>query len=188
MVVFRYGGYAGRLEEVLWRTIIRDSACSSHPTIQVRRAALGDIHKTEAWLKYLNAQADGNVDSSVVVAAGPESRSQHQQWANYIFPPEYEDIKVDVVVNTLGAQLFVTDDGRIGSGPFFIASQEGVAPGDEIYLAAGSRMPLLLRRAGPPSAERGDVAYALVGVCYLHGIMDGEGTATFGNFRSVYIT
>jgi len=82
----------------------------------------------------------------------------------------------------------VTDDGRIGSGPFFIASQEGVAPGDEIYLAAGSRMPLLLRRAGPPSAERGDVAYALVGVCYVHGIMDGEGTATFGNFRSVYIT
>lgn len=122
-------------------------------------------------------------------AAGSESRPRHQQWAYYVFPPEREEIETDIVSNTLGAQLFLTDSGHIGSAPFFILSQEGVVPGDEVYLAAGSKMPLLLRRAGPPAQEDGgEVAYTMVGVCYVHEIMDGEGVADSGEiFRSLYM-
>ena len=48
---------------------------------------------------------------------------------------QYEDIKTDVVVNTLRPQPFLTDDGRIGSRPFFISSQAGVMQGDVVYIS-----------------------------------------------------
>jgi hypothetical protein len=62
-------------------------------------------------------------------------------------------------------------------------------PGDKVHLAAGNRMPLLLRLVEPPAEDGTDVAYALVDARCVHGIMDGEGITGFGeSFQSLHLT
>ena len=57
--------------------------------------------------------------------------------------------------------FFTTDSGHIGFGP------KCTTPGDQVYILIGSDMPFLLRPAGKK--------FELVGACYVHGIMYGEG-------------
>lgn len=56
--------------------------------------------------------------------------------------------------------LFVTDDDLLGIG------QGPAKPGDQVVVFFGGRMPFLLRPVGP--------RWRLLGVCFIHGIMEGE--------------
>ena len=57
-----------------------------------------------------------------------------------------------------------THDGYIGSGPF------STCKGDVVIIAAGGKIPFMLRRVGPPE----DMKFQLLGDTYVHGIMHGE--------------
>ena len=57
-----------------------------------------------------------------------------------------------------------TQKGLLGLGPYW------AQPGDQVWVVAGGRTPLVLR---PVPESKGSRA-ALVGEAYVHGIMNGE--------------
>ncbi|PMD57267.1 uncharacterized protein K444DRAFT_483861, partial [Hyaloscypha bicolor E] len=63
-----------------------------------------------------------------------------------------------------GRRFFVTKKGYFGIGPAELEE------GDEIYILAGGKVPLVLR----PLPESQPNTFELVGDCYVHGVMDGE--------------
>ncbi|KAG4438617.1 hypothetical protein IFR05_005900 [Cadophora sp. M221] len=80
---------------------------------------------------------------------------------------------------TFKRRLFITDTGFLGIGP------AGLRTGDKLHLLVGGRAPFILREAstrkvplianrpGLGSVER--VCSEIIGDCYAHGLMDGEG-------------
>jgi hypothetical protein len=73
----------------------------------------------------------------------------------------------------IGRRIFVTKKGYFGIGPAELEE------GDEIYILAGGKLPLVLRPL-PKSRPR---TFELVGDCYVHGIMDGEAVSGHGSGR-----
>lgn len=65
-------------------------------------------------------------------------------------------------------EIFSTKSGLIGIGPPYIQ------PGDLLCIIIGAQSPFLVRRCMSPTAESAPV-YELVGDCYVHGLMNGEG-------------
>jgi hypothetical protein len=66
--------------------------------------------------------------------------------------------------NIYGWKFFTTQRGLVGLGP------PSSMAGDLVYVFNGGGVPFLIRR----SATRAG-AYRLIGECYVHGLMDGEG-------------
>ncbi|KAI0867775.1 hypothetical protein GGS24DRAFT_484527 [Hypoxylon argillaceum] len=78
--------------------------------------------------------------------------------------------------HSLQLRLFRTACGHLGSG------SQSCREGDLVWIVAGSRVPLLLRKV------TSEAAYALVGGAYLHGFMQGEAlqrNMTFENFTLI---
>jgi hypothetical protein len=74
-------------------------------------------------------------------------------------------------------KLLFTSSGRIGLGPAAFGSiiEFGdVAIGDEIHVAFGSNLPIILRPVLCEGASGSRKVYTFVGTCYLNGIMDSE--------------
>jgi hypothetical protein len=63
-----------------------------------------------------------------------------------------------------GRRFFITKKGYFGMGPAQLAE------GDQVYILAGGKVPLVLR----PVLESQPNTFELVGDCYVHGVMDGE--------------
>jgi hypothetical protein len=74
-------------------------------------------------------------------------------------------------------QYVFTEGSRFAIGP------ESAEPGDEIWILAGSNVPIVLRKASSGNASR----YSFVGQAYVHGIMFGEAIthATADGLRSI---
>lgn len=80
----------------------------------------------------------------------------------------------------------LTSQGFLGMGP------QTVEKGDEVFVAKGSRLPLILRpiehtvtqKLGIPGHERG---YLFVGQCYLHGFMDGEAVKSDTKWETIHL-
>ena len=80
---------------------------------------------------------------------------------------------------TFRRRIFFTDTGFVGTGP------AGIQRGDALYLLVGGRAPFILRKSGkckvPLVSSRRQLVtmerncYELIGDCYVHGLMDGEG-------------
>ena len=70
---------------------------------------------------------------------------------------------IDQTIDTqkMNRRLFITSKGFIGLG------SQTVEAGDKIYLLFGAEVPIMLRQDG---AE-----FVLLGECYVHGLMNGEG-------------
>jgi len=67
-----------------------------------------------------------------------------------------------------GRELFRTDSGLLGLGPYALRET------DEICILGGAKVPFALRRiTGKPRH------YQLIGECYVHGIMSGNGMQHF---------
>ena len=68
-------------------------------------------------------------------------------------------------------RFYRTVDGRFGW------AVDGTQPGDLVVLFHGCQFPFVLRQTGGGGANRvvGAEAFRIVGDCYIHGLMDGEG-------------
>lgn len=66
-----------------------------------------------------------------------------------------------------GRRAFVDADGRPGLAPRLSF------PGDAIALFTGGQVPVMLRESSD-----GSLGFGVLGTCYVHGLMDGEGTET----------
>ena len=64
----------------------------------------------------------------------------------------------------LGRSFFFTKKGYFGTGPAELKE------GDEIYILAGGKLPLVLR----PFSDAPPYTFELIGDCYVHGVMNGE--------------
>ncbi|KAI9710900.1 MAG: hypothetical protein M1820_002335 [Bogoriella megaspora] len=71
--------------------------------------------------------------------------------------------------------FFITANGYIVLGP------PGMSNNDKVCLLLGGKVPFLLREIGKD--PNGENNYALVGECYVHGLMNGEGL-DMGELRS----
>ncbi|KAK0629549.1 heterokaryon incompatibility protein-domain-containing protein [Bombardia bombarda] len=67
-------------------------------------------------------------------------------------------------------RVFRTDGGLLGTGP------RSLRKGDEIWVLGGARVPMVLRRLGA-GVGGGNRYHALVGECYIHGIMHSMQTS-----------
>ena len=65
--------------------------------------------------------------------------------------------------------------------------------GDEVWIAKGGKMPLVLRRTGAASQDNGTIIalvpeFEFVGDCYVHGIMGGEWVLHMGdNYKEIHL-
>ncbi|KIW34735.1 uncharacterized protein PV07_01493 [Cladophialophora immunda] len=75
--------------------------------------------------------------------------------------PDLFSIARSCLENVSSRAFFATNTNYVGFGPTC------TAPGDQVYLLLGSDVPFILRPAGEK--------FKLVGACYVHGIMYGEG-------------
>lgn len=88
-------------------------------------------------------------------------------------------------LETKSRRFFITRTGGMGLGP----PQTRV--NDQIFLLDGGDYPFLLRPAGGSSLDDHDdigESHKLVGDCYVHGIMHGEGLSGYPQcWRTVYV-
>lgn len=84
-----------------------------------------------------------------------------------------------------GRRLFLTSRGYIGMAP------AEAQPGDEIMFMRGAWAPYVFRGVDMSKVEGWDRArrtFTLVGEGYLHGVMDGMGTASMGeNWEGIWL-
>lgn len=62
-------------------------------------------------------------------------------------------------------RLFRTDNGLLGTG------MKSVAKGDEVWVLAGSKLPMLVRKRQVAGCDN---EFNLIGETYLHGVMHWE--------------
>ena len=156
------------MEEAFFRTLFSD--CSS--TNPVRRATADDIANCQTWWAWLQKDF---------------AAARNTEWATVVRPPELHDIMQAFEDRTRSRRFFLTKQGRFGTGPGAISDgKKEISVGDEIHAVIGSSVPLVFRRVESSHVEIGEAeregpvenqiqSYSLVGTCYVHGIMDGEG-------------
>ena len=82
--------------------------------------------------------------------------------------------------------LFTTANGYAGLGP------QGLKKGDIICIILGAATPFIIResermeRAGNEHMVHGDGIFVLIGECYIHGLMGGEGM-TMGEVHDIVL-
>jgi hypothetical protein len=123
-----------------WRTLVNDMLVREDFATR-RRCQTGDYKTYRTWVKEL-----GNPYT-------PYWKIRHVR----IFQAAFREA-------SLGRRFFVTKKGYFGVGPAELEE------GDEIYILAGGKVPLVLR----PLPESQPNTFELVGDCYVHGVMDGE--------------
>ncbi|KAH7327084.1 hypothetical protein BKA65DRAFT_509902 [Rhexocercosporidium sp. MPI-PUGE-AT-0058] len=137
-----------------------------------RRASKDEVEEIVSWILQL-----GGLSGPV----GLWERLSHQHslsaptTARKISPNMLDSIRTA----NFKRRLFITDTGFLGTGP------AGLQRGDNLYVLLGGRAPFLLRESSirevPLIANRpglGSVKRScleIVGDCYVHGLMDGEG-------------
>lgn len=74
--------------------------------------------------------------------------------------------------------LFITEDGRVGLGPW------DIAPGQQVWIVGGSRWPFVLTsESTSPHAAAHTRDLAFVGECFVYGIMKGDAPGINVEFR-----
>ncbi|KAH8599679.1 heterokaryon incompatibility protein-domain-containing protein [Bisporella sp. PMI_857] len=88
-------------------------------------------------------------------------------------------------ISTLGRRFFISEEMHMGLAPSHTAIS--YSHPDEIFVIPGARSPFVLRPVGERYVTGDGIAqaYEVVGECYLHGFMDGEGMADFQKEKRV---
>lgn len=133
-------------EEVLWRSLIANVDESG----RLAPSKYGDFY--QSWLAMLKMPVEQpggwtKADEDLFFQA----RQFAAAWNNH----------------GKGRKLFHTSRGYLG------LTSLGTCKGDIVCLFLGANVPFILRSSTP--TEAGDRTYALVGECYIHGLMSGEG-------------
>ncbi|UKZ75620.1 hypothetical protein TrVFT333_003308 [Trichoderma virens FT-333] len=120
-----------------------------------------------------NPKGLSQVDREAVLWHDPRFQTtEDAKWGQY----SQSDFLVEQWINglTLNTTFFVTDSGYLGLGP------PGTNVGDEVWCLFGGHMPFILR---PVATTREAVLgpgqkrlHQVLGICYVHGIMNGEVT------------
>ncbi|KAI7774757.1 hypothetical protein LA080_007922 [Diaporthe eres] len=176
--------------EVLWRTLITDLYSRRHPApdhcgklfmeyilnLQIRHtlAPWSDVdfmpHQSHThadniqprWHDLLRSESEG-----LAVYKKRMSTIMESIFQGTYSPMNLAELQHDLdIASGSSRRLFRTDNGLLGTG------MKSVAKGDEVWVLAGSKLPLLMRKR--PSSER-DNEFRLVGEAYVHGIMHWEG-------------
>ena len=156
-------------KEILWQTIVGDYSTSSALIDSPRLS-----RAFEYWYKY-HRLSTGKVISSIFDSYLPNKSDVYER------VQLFEDMKC----RSLSTQpVFSTVQKRLlGYGP------EGLLPGDTVCIIKGAVIPFLLRpdtdavRSGEQNGKR----WRLVGGCFVHGLMYGEGLS-MGEMEEVIIT
>lgn len=174
-----YGDFEGA-RAAIWRTMVanRDinvralekdySSLLAVPAISMAQGSFSDEDleavASSHLLEYCNQFYGGNAD---FIIAG-------ERVANYWFSqPNFTEIDSSTLRDALIARdrvnlyrrLFTTATGYVGIGP------QDALQSDVICILFGCSMPLMLREV--------DGGFRLVGECYVHGLMNGEGLETW---------
>ncbi|KAI0381098.1 heterokaryon incompatibility protein-domain-containing protein [Hypomontagnella monticulosa] len=87
-----------------------------------------------------------------------------------------------IKISTMGKKFFLSQGGRMGLAPFYAGlSHHRILRKNRVLVFPGGKAPFVLRPVGkrhvPGLGMR--PCHELVGICYLHGFMDGEGMEDF---------
>ncbi|KAJ9641472.1 hypothetical protein H2199_005442 [Coniosporium tulheliwenetii] len=154
-------------EETFWRAVFADTIGEYEDENSKdvnRRFQNRDLAKVLRWWEWLQTQAKTSLS--------PEWSSLRTRFHEEGF----HTITNMFWHSTETRKLIFTSAGRMGTGPaaFGFLEFADVAVGDQIHVAFGSNLPIILR----PLQRGGTIAlikaYKFIGTCYLHGIMDGE--------------
>ena len=168
----------------LWRTCIADRSELDRPA-DPEYGGYMEAFKYNTFLKYTTDYASG-------FRGPPETRREN------ITPQEQEllDTRDDLLYLAMsgpqkategiqGVALFSAALGSACQGKCFAVTEKGymaIAPpgtkeGDMVCLVMGAEVPFILRPLleDDKGVMNKEQCYALVGECYIHGIMDGEG-------------
>ena len=141
-------------QEVLWRTLVGNSS---------RELGIAPPEYGEFWQQFYEMVKLGSDDDT-------RTRIQAHPYMNP-FKSVYEWLE--------SGRLFVTQGGFVGMG------WAGMQKGDKVALIIGALTPYLLREVPAGLAgEAGQTKYQLVGECYVHGLMNGEGL-TMGDVEDI---
>lgn len=66
---------------------------------------------------------------------------------------------------------------------YFVLGPDALQAGDVVAVLRGGKVPFVLRKV---SVDGGDERWVLVGECYVHGLMDGEGWDVEGVEEEVF--
>lgn len=146
------------MEEAIWRTMIGDRYPFERPAPKV----LGE--HCRRWLGELESLNGSKTDLHSRWLVGDLSPSSQEAIA---WMEAFEKCAA-------GRRLFVTARGFIGMGP------PGATVDDEVVLIFGAATPFVVRhpegsKCGLFSSLGCNLPFHMVGECYIHGLMDGEG-------------
>ena len=131
--------------DVLWRVLIANTIRPGLPAREEYR------HFFESWLLFHHQPAANGNDGSI------DKSTWDEAWT---FNGPFSDAMEARVI-------FTTKRGLIGIGPPYMQS------GDLICIIIGAQTPFLVRKI--KSATEQAPMYEVVGDCYVHGLMNGEG-------------
>ncbi len=131
--------------DVLWRALIANTIRPGLPAGEEYR------HFFESWLLFHHQPAANSNDGSI------DKSTWDEAWT---FNGAFSDAMQARV-------LFTTKKGLVGIGPPYMQ------PGDLICIIIGAQTPFLVRKS-KLAIEQAPM-YEVVGDCYVHGLMNGEG-------------
>ena len=151
----------GELKNAFWRTLTVDVVVSATRGKEIWYKRASECHGEDFW-SWWTAVLGGALEIS-------QGSAMNALLAN-------------ITTAISRRRFFITDKGYIGNGP------AKMQPGDEIFILCGGKMPLVLRpdlseRFQQGLSQESRPLHALVGDCYIHGIMDGEAASNF-EYRS----
>ena len=134
-------------EDVLWRALLANTIRPGLPAREEYRQFF------ESWLQIHRQPTTNGNDSTIGKTIWDEA---------WMFNAAFSDA-MDTRV------IFTTKRGLIGIGPPHIQA------GDLLCIIIGAQTPFLVRKRMQPGPEKATPMYELVGDCYVHGLMNGEG-------------
>ncbi|GAB7365822.1 hypothetical protein MBLNU230_g7154t1 [Neophaeotheca triangularis] len=140
-----------------------------------RRAAAEDRATWSEWASRLQDDAWLNNESK-----NGGAHTLHPKRTDHDETPDWQ-IEDAVSVAAENRRLFATEGSRLGLGALCIE------PGDEIFLLQGASNPYVLRESSDKKHSSGQKTYAIVGACYVDGVMDGELKDMLESADTVYL-
>lgn len=148
-IVSSLGAYASAKdrEDAYWRILIANVSYTGEPAPPAYYQSYQPfLNLNRALLRSHSPSYDGDATGDMISEAG--------NW-NIAFAANKE------------RRLFATRRGYVGSGPPWMSNN------DVVCIIHGADTPFLIRKS--PTSDDGKVVYTLVGECYVHGMMNGEG-------------
>jgi hypothetical protein len=162
---------AEAIQDVFWRTLI------ANKFINQTKPPPGFFDSFTTYLEY---------DRQLLSCENQDEykkESARRMTEHDIYKREMFDEAIGQVGNRV---LFTTADGYAGLGP------PGLKKGDRICIILGAATPFIIRenelrdRLRDEGVANGDGIFVLVGECYIHGLMGGEGM-TMGEVRDIVL-